>query len=146
MIPNKAHGWDDISIRMTNLCGKSIAFLLKLLFQSSLEKGLFPSDWKKSYIVPVHKKENKNLIKTYRRISLLPSSSKIYESLIFNSVFNYFINNNLFTKSQSDFLPLDSCISQLLSITHKIYKSFDCNPPLDVRGTFLDISKAFDKV
>ena len=52
----------------------------------------------------------------------------------------------MFTKSQSDFLPLASCISQLLSITHKIYKSFDCNPPLDVRGTFLDISKAFDKV
>ena len=32
---------------------------------------------------------------------------------------------------------------QLLSITHKIYKSFDYNPPTDVRGTFLDISKAF---
>ena len=35
---------------------------------------------------------------------------------------------------------------QLLSITHEIYKSFDCNPSVDVRGTFLDISKAFDKV
>ena len=44
------------------------------------------------------------------------------------------------------FLPGDSCISQLLSITHEIYKSFDCNPSFDIRGTFLDISKAFDKV
>ena len=35
---------------------------------------------------------------------------------------------------------------QLLSITQEIYKSFDCNPPEDVRGVFLDISKAFDKV
>ena len=35
---------------------------------------------------------------------------------------------------------------QLLFITHEIYKSFDCNPSVDVRGTFLDISKAFDKV
>ena len=26
------------------------------------------------------------------------------------------------------------------------YKSFDCNPSVDVRGTFLDISKTFDKV
>ena len=24
--------------------------------------------------------------------------------------------------------------------------SFDCNPPYDIRGTFLDISKAFDNV
>ena len=52
----------------------------------------------------------------------------------------------MFTKSQSGFLPGESCISQLLSISHKIHKSFDCNPPLDVIGTFLDISKAFDKI
>ena len=40
----------------------------------------------------------------------------------------------------------DSCALQLLSITHEIYKSFDYHPPTDMRGTFLDISKAFDKV
>ena len=146
MIPNKAHEWDDISIGMIKLCGKSTAFLLKLLFQSSLEKALLQVDWKKSNIVPVHKKENKNLIKNYRPISLLSIFSKIYERLIFNSIFSYFIKNNLFTRSQSGFLPGDSCISQLLSTTHKTYKSFDCNPPLDVRGPFLGISKTFDKV
>ena len=101
---------------------------------------------KKSNIVPVHKKENKNLIKNYRPISLLPVFSKIYERLIFNSIFSYFIKNILFTRSQCGFLPGDSCISQLLSTTHKTYKSFDCNIPLDVRGPFLGISKAFDKV
>ena len=29
---------------------------------------------------------------------------------------------------------------------YKIYKSFDCSPPTDMRGTFLDIFKAFNKV
>ena len=52
----------------------------------------------------------------------------------------------LFTECQSGFIPGDSCVAQLLSVTHEIYKSFDCNPPQDVRGTFFDISKAFDKV
>ena len=33
-----------------------------------------------------------------------------------------------------------------LSITHTIFKAFDCNPPLDVRTVYLDISKAFDRV
>ena len=65
---------------------------------------------------------------------------------MFNSLFNYFIQNKLFTDCQSGFTPGDSCVTQLLSITHEIYKSFDCNPPCDIRGTFLDISKAFDKV
>ena len=32
------------------------------------------------------------------------------------------------------------------AITQEIYNSFDCNPSLETRGVFLDISKAFDKV
>ena len=56
------------------------------------------------------------------------------------------MQNRLFTDCQSDFIPGDSCVTQLLPIKHEIYKSFDCNPPDDTRGIFLDISKAFDKV
>ena len=37
-------------------------------------------------------------------------------------------------------------MSQLLSITHEILKSADVSIPLDTRGVFLDISKAFDRV
>ena len=43
-------------------------------------------------------------------------------------------------------MPGDSCIFQLLSVVHEINSSLDCNPTIDVRGVFLDISKAFDKV
>ena len=99
---------------------------------------------KKANVVPVHKKESKNLVKNYRPISLLPIFGKTFERVIFKNLFNY--KNQLFTKCQSVFLPGDSCISQLLSIGHDINCSFDCCPTLDVRGTFLDISKAFDKV
>ena len=116
----KAHGWDDISIRMMQLCGKSIVLLLKLLFKTILEDGTFPEDWKKSNVVPIHKKESKNLIKNYRPISPLPTFSKFLEKLIFNSMFNFFRQNNLFTKCQFGFIPGDSCIAQLLSITHEI--------------------------
>ena len=38
----------------------------------------------------------------------------------------------------------DSCINQLLSITHNIYNSF--GDVYEVKGVFLDISKTFDKV
>ena len=61
-------------------------------------------------------------------------------------MFEYFIENELFTVCQFGFLPGDSCTSQLLTIIHEIQKSFDESPPIDVRGIFLDISKAFDKV
>ena len=48
---------------MTQLYGKSIASLLKLLFKTMFEEGTFPDNWKESNILPVHKKEPKNLIK-----------------------------------------------------------------------------------
>ena len=77
-------------------------------------------------------------------MSLLPICGKIFERLIYNSLFEFFIAKELISSNQSGFKPGDSCINQLLSITHEIYKSFDDG--YEVRGVFLDISKAFDKV
>ena len=59
-------------------------------------------------------------------------------------MFDFFLDKDLISANQSGFKPRDSCINQLLSITHNIYKLFDDG--YEVRGGFLDISKAFDKV
>ena len=40
----------------------------------------------------------------------------------------------------------DSCIHQLLSITHETYKAFDANPSVEVTGIIMDLSKEFNKV
>ena len=75
---------------------------------------------------------------------MLPICGKILERLIFNEIFSFFIENNLISSNESGFKPGDSRIKQLLPINHKIYKSFDNG--FEVRGVFVDISKAFDKV
>ena len=56
------------------------------------------------------------------------------------------ISNKLFTPCQSGFVLGYSRIAQLLSITHKIQTEFGQKPEVNVRGVFLDISNAFDKV
>ena len=86
------------------------------------------------------------MITNYRPVSLLHICGKVFEKIIFNSLFVYLNNNNLLNSNQSGFRPGDSCVNQLISITHDIYKAFDANPSLEVRGVFLDLSKAFDKV
>ena len=60
------------------------------------------------------------------------------------NMLKYFSDNNLITRKQSGLRSGDSCINQLLLITHDIFTSFDNG--LEVRGEFLDISKALDKV
>ena len=142
--PNKAHGYDKISIRMIKICDKSICKPLQLIFSQCIGTGSFPLEWKETNVVPVHKKGNKQCLKNYRPVSLLPICGKILERLIFNEMFRFFVENNLISSNQSGFKPGDSSINQRLSISHEICKSFDDG--FAVRGVFLDISKAFDKV
>ena len=66
---NKAHGHDDISIRMLKLSQKSILKPLKLIFENCVRTRLFPDQWKKANIVPIHQKSDKQLIKNYRPVS-----------------------------------------------------------------------------
>ena len=110
---------------MIQLCGDSITLPLTLIFKCSPRNGTFPDTWKMANIIPVRKKEEKNIVKNYRPISFLPIFAKVFERLLFNFLFAHFHDNYLFTKCQSRFMPGDSCISQLLSIVHEIQSSFD---------------------
>ena len=143
---NKAHGHDEISVIMIKICHGAIIEPLVLIYKNCIENGTFQKYGKKSNIVPVHKKGDKRIINNYRPVSLLPIFGKIFERILFNSLFNYIQRNNLLCEHQSGFRPNDSGVYQLLLIVHDIYASFDCSLPFDVRGIFLDISKAFNKV
>ena len=90
------------------------------------------------------KKSDKQSLANYRPISLLPICGKIFELLLYNEMFDFFLTNHFISTNQSGFKPGDSCINQFLSITHGIYASLD--EGYEVWGVFLDISKAFDKV
>ena len=91
--PNKAHVHGKVSIRMLQ-CGNSIWKPLELIFQQALESGSFPSEWKKSNVVPIHIKDDKQCLKNCRPISLLPICGKIFEKLIFNEICNFYLMNS----------------------------------------------------
>ena len=72
--PNKAHVWDGISVRMINLSDAALVTPLIIRFENCLRRGLFPKIWKYANVVPVHKKNKKNLKKNYRY--MYPKSHK----------------------------------------------------------------------
>ena len=47
---SKAHGHDEISVKMIRICDDSITHRLTLIFQNSLVAGIFTNDWKKANI------------------------------------------------------------------------------------------------
>ena len=67
----------DISIRLIKICGKSILKPLILLFENSTKSSYHPDIWKRSNVIPVHKKNDRRFVNNYRPIFLLPIFGKI---------------------------------------------------------------------
>ena len=117
MNPNKAHGHDNISIRMLKTCGSTIYRPLEINFKEVLSIGFFPSEWKKETFFLSIKKVIRKSLKITAPFNCSQFMAKIFERLIFNEIFSFLLENNLVSPNQSG----DSCINRLLSITHKIF-------------------------
>ena len=59
---------------------------LSIIYKNYIDTGIFPDSWKKSNIIPVHKKEDKQLLQNYRPGSLLPILGKAIEKIIYNDI------------------------------------------------------------
>ena len=56
---------------------------------------IFPEIWKYANVVPVHKKNEKNVKANYRPISLLPIFGKILEKLMYDSLYSLLATHEL---------------------------------------------------
>ena len=120
--------------------------LLFYLYTNCLEKGVYRSLWKKANVLPIHKKESRQLTKNYRPITPSLICGKLFEKIIFDEIYTRLQENNLLSPKQSGFQPGDSTIYLLLSITNEILVAFDQYPTRETRAVFLDISKTLDKI
>ena len=75
---------------MLLLCDNLVALPLKIIFQTILETSTCPDLWKLANVISIFQKGDKQLIKNYRLISLLPICVKIFEKTIFNNLYSYF--------------------------------------------------------
>ena len=135
---NKAHGCDELSIKMIKLCDNTIVLPLRLVYATT-----YPQIWKMENVLPIHKKENPQVKKNYHPISLLPICGKIFEKILFDKMYNHLCDNEILSANQSGFRPDDSTVNQLIAITHQIQVAFEEYLSRETRAIFLDI---FDKV
>ena len=75
---------------------------------------MFPSNWIKWNIIPIHKTGDKQILKNYRPVSLLLICGKILERLIFNEMFNFLFKITLFRQ-----ISLDSNLGILVFINYR---------------------------
>ena len=76
---------------------------LTVIINQCLKMGIFPNQLKIAKVVPIFKSGDDTLFTNYRPISLLPSTSKVVERVIFNQLYTYFETNKRFYGSQYGF-------------------------------------------
>lgn len=139
---NKGAGPDGIPPVFVKNCAKELTPPLHIIFSKSLSEGVFPDLWKIANITPIFKGGAKNDVQSYRPISLLSCFSKVFESLLYNHLFNQF--HHILSPLQHGFVRKRSTSTNLLEYTDYICKSFNSRTQVD--AVYTDFSKAFDKV
>ena len=80
---NKTHDHDLISIRIIKICDPSIENTLQI--NLSIMFWQWKIEWKKANMIPAHKNGDKQNLKTYNPISLLPIAGKLFERALSNN-------------------------------------------------------------
>ena len=127
---NKAIGYDGLSGNIIMDVYDSIKVILFKIFKASLEEAVFPKKLKIAKVIPVFIKQNKENIENYRSISILPVFSKVIERIMYNRLYEYFMNNNLLHENQFGFQINDATehtILQLHAILPKTLKMASLN-------------------
>ena len=144
MSNKKSTGVDNISMLMIKMAIPTIVPSLTSIFNRSLSEQVFPTNWKRSKIIPIHKSGDKNSPNNYRPISILPSVSKILEKLVQVQLSDYLKCYSILSEAQSGFRKSHSTISTLIKVTDDWLAAMDQG--LYTGAVFIDLRKAFDTV
>lgn len=143
-ISSNAVGDDGIHIRFLKLIFNEISDVLCHIFNYSLEFSVYPSQWKKSLVLPLPKSKTPSECKDYRPINLLSVLGKVLDKIVYNQICKYVNLNNILDKYQSGYRSHFSTQTALIKITDDIRRTLDNKKVCLLM--LLDFSRAFDSV
>ena len=138
---NKGAGPDGLPAFFIKKCSDSLLLPLSIIYNQSLQLGLFPDIWKCAQITPVHKGGNKSDIKNYRPISILSLPGKILEAIVTDELF--FAVKNRININQHGFFHGRSTYTNLITFVQNISEALDDRYAVD--AVYTDFAKAFKK-
>eukprot|EP00745_Piridium_sociabile_P024691 TRINITY_DN39152_c0_g3_i6.p1 TRINITY_DN39152_c0_g3~~TRINITY_DN39152_c0_g3_i6.p1 ORF type:complete len:696 (-),score=54.33 TRINITY_DN39152_c0_g3_i6:199-2037(-) len=125
--------------------GHEVHIFLTKLFNAIFDKGVYPREWSKAIIIPIHKKGNPDNVDNYRGVSLLSIVSKSYTSILNTRLYSWLENNNLISECQAGFRKKHSTVDHIFTLNAVIQKCMS-KKGRKLYVAFVDFRKAFDSV
>jgi hypothetical protein len=141
----KAGGTDGIVAEMLKGGNSEVLSFLVKLYNKVFNSGIYPDDWSKAIVVPIHKKGNTEQTDNYRGISLINTVSKCYSNILNKRLYTWLEENNKITENQAGFRQQYSTADQIFNLYAAIQKGM-CKKGSKVYVAFVDFRKAFDSV
>ena len=141
---SRSSGHDGLNSELLKLISKDICSAITIIMSQSLKSGIFPAKLKIAKVTPIYKKGCKKLQTNYRPISVLPTISKILESVIFDQLTQHFYDHKLFSEQQYGCRKNSSTEIATLELIDRLVRQLDQRDiPINF---YLDLSKAFDSI
>ena len=137
-------GPDGLSARFLKEVSDEIVDPLTKLFNKSLQTGVFPNEWKRCNVTPVHKGGASDIPGNYRPISVVPVVAKVLERMVAQQLHIYFEDCHSLTPFQCAYQKGKSTEQLLLIAVDYITQALDDRSTTCV--AFLDLRKAFDSL
>ena len=141
---SNAIGPDEIPLRHLKECLPVILRPLINIFDTSLQSGYFPSDWKKAIVRPLPKLKAASTISDFRPISILCAISKIFEFVALKQMTDFISDRGLLDSFQSGFRKGHSTHTALICVVDDLRVAIDEDRVTLVAG--IDLTQAFDRV
>ena len=71
---------------------------MMIVFNISLNRGIFPNEMKLATVIPIFKSGKKEYCNNYQPISLLPVLSKFLEKIVHKRTYNYLSTHEILSK------------------------------------------------
>ena len=136
----KSTGVDNISAKLLKACAPSLSHAVSSLINLSFAKGIFPSRLKNAQVIPLYKKKDSLNKENYRPVSILPTTSKIFERVIHEQLSEYL--DDMFNPFLAAFRKGYGCQTTLLRLLEDWRSALDKHEY--VAAILMDLSKAFD--
>ena len=144
LINNKATGIHDIPNKILKDNVSILSPCLEETFNFSIKTGVFPNEFKIGKVIPIFKSGEKEDLNNYRPISVLPTIARVFEKLLYNQLYKFFIENQLLGDQLYGCRSLHSTALALGKCSNQWLMNIDNGKINSV--IFLDIRKAFDTV